>query len=515
MVIPRILPQTKPFVFNQFRGMNTLADPTTCPPEYAVDILNGYIIYGDPQKKTTAITQREGSDIVNTGGAISGTPKIRFLFEAVWATTATDILARAGTAWWKYNTSTKVFDSLDGGRSDDVRAQACMFNNNVVMADGGKARKCNSSYSVSDLSTDANQPDNSSLCHTHNHRVVINDTSNPMKTYLSKVDGDFGSDFFSAADDAVTLDLSYVLPEGDEILGYATFAETFLVIFLRKFTVIYSVPTTTSSISIQQIIRQGTLSGNAVAQVGNDLAFPSRGGIQSLKSSIANQDLDFDDLDTLNKPLYRTYVAAASNEKDICGVYHKRLNHYYLSFPATNSCPILVYSTDFKNIVGRFTGITAYCFLELDNGDIYCGGGDGNMYQMHTGNDDNGTAIYWSLKMPYLYLGNPNVYKSPRQLELLVQFETDLTLYFDYWFGLTELSADTISKALSLTGRASFYRSALYRTSYYRASGKEIVKTLALNGRGKMMQVEIWHNTSGARVTIPWFIIRALIQGEK
>lgn len=490
------------FTFAKHKGLNRVAAPHNMSPEYAYDLLNCYV------NKDGAITQRNGIAKKNTT-VISGSPKVRTIFEAGWNSLARDIIVRAGTAWRKYNSGMGVFDDLDTGRTDDAIGDAVMFDNELIMVDGGTPRKCVSTYTVSDLG--GSPPSDPTAVHVHQHKVWMNSVSNPMKAYYSKTDD---AENWTAAGDAGSLDFTRILPQGDTLIGFATFAEAFLVFIFKQHLVIYTAGTDPAQFSIQQIIDIGAFSNQSVLQVANDLVFPTYSGIRSIKSSLANQKLDLNDLSALISPLYRTYADSITNKTTIAGVYYNKLNHYYLCFPLSSGHTILVYSPDVKNVVGRYTGITAYSFMQAEDGTLYCGG-DGYVYTMDSSSDDDGAAIEFRWKMPFLYFDNPIRYKAPRELEILVQHASNITLKFDYWYGLTALESDRITKSLSLTGNAAFYREALYRASYYRASGKSLVRTQDLKGRGKMMQCEIWHNTNGAQVTIPYFTLGVAMEGIK
>ena len=362
------------------------------------DLLNAYIKKTEDGKGT--IQQRWGLSKLNSTVLNDSSTKIRFLFEARWDNGTKDIIARAYDGWYKYNSSTSAFDDLDTGRTTDAKGFACMFMNNLIMVDGGVPRKCDSSYTVSNLSSDSSMPQDATACWVHQHRLWLNSSSNPMKVYGSKVNDATSSTAWSTSSDSVTLDLSQVLPEGDEVIGFRTMGDVILVILCRKYIVIYNAPTTYDDISLVQVIKIGALSNYALAQLGNDWVFPSDSGVNSLTSSMTYQKLDIDDLTKFIAPLYRSFISSVSDKQVICGVYFHKLNHYYITLPAGSEFQTLVYSLDFKNFVGRFVfnGINPYSWVETEDGTLYIGGDTGYVYKYdENANDDDGNTIKLSL----------------------------------------------------------------------------------------------------------------------
>ncbi len=509
-------PLLKEYVIDKFKGINRLGNRFNMEPYWIWDLLNAYVKKTDDGKGK--IQQRWGLAKLNSTILNDSSTKIRYLFEARWDNGTKDIIARAYDGWYRYNSGTGAFVALDTGRSTDARGFACMFQDNLIMVDGGVPRKSDSSYSVSDLSSDASMPQDSTACWVHQHRVWLNSSSNPMKVYGSKVDDATGANAWSTASDSVTLDLSQVLPEGDTILGFRTMGDVMLVILCINHIVIYNAPTTYTDISLVQIIKTGALSNYAIAQLGNDWVYPAASGINSLVSSIAYQKLDVDDLTKYIAPLYRNYLDSVSDHKDVCGIYFHRLNHYYITLPIGSESQTLVYGLDFKNFVGRFVfnGINPYSWLETESGALYVGGDNGYIYTYDDiNNNDDGSTIEFQWHLPFLGIDTPNNYKAPREFEALIDTNYNVTLYLDYWFGLTEYGTGAISKTITISATASLWREATWRSSLWRAAGRELYKSYDLLERGKLMGMILRHNTLNARVSISYLIIKTILEGDK
>src|SRR3990167_2963509 len=313
----------KDFPFEEHWGVSRLSDRLTTPPNYFWQIKNAYV------NKMNWIEQRNGYTSFSVN-AIGATTKVRKLFEFENKTGGKTVIARGGTVWNRYVDSGNE-TALDTGRGSDAYGQACQFNNELIMCDGGAPRKSTAAWSVSDVG--ASSPTNSSACWTHNHRAVLNNDANYMEAYISKVDS---LDFDTAGSDAIVLSISKIIPEGDRILGFSSFGNTFLVIWLERNIVIYDVPTTYANIQLSQVIRGvGCISYDGIIYTPDgDIWFPSQSGYKSLKTSVAtNNTIDIQDMTTLLGPHYRNSLPTVSARQDINGVFYTKLNHGYFTLP--------------------------------------------------------------------------------------------------------------------------------------------------------------------------------------
>lgn len=449
------------------------------------------------------------------------TKKIRKVFETKWAGGSTDIVIRAGTAWGKYDSSGDKFIPVDTGRGDDAVGQCVMFKDTLIMVDGGKARKMDSSGNVSDLSSDANMPSNSDAVWVHRDKVWLNDTNDPMVAYFSKTNSADQSDSWTGSTDAGTIDLSTVLPEGDRIRGFRTFGGVdsgLIAIICDKYTVIYSAGANVYTFTFLQYFPTTCLSISATAYVGNDIVYPSRNELTSLLSSYRNAELEVKPLSNYIVNLWRSLVNQVSNEQHISGVFNHKLNHYYITFPITNNYQTLVYSVDIGNIVGRWVyPFEIYSWCERLDGTILAGS-DGYIYEINTGFDDDGTAISFVASFPALYFNEVSRYKRPIDFEMLVYAENaDPTIDIDYWYGGTgTLSTNKITKEVSLSEGATryYWDTSYWDTSYWAdTSGSYLYRTSDLLGRGRFMEIDISNSTSGANITIPFFKVGYILEG--
>lgn len=499
-----------PLILQKFRGINRVSSRLNMSPEFAWNISNGYI-KKDIDSGFGVIKQRAGITKLNT---TDFTNSCKYIFEPKWNGGSTDVFIREGTRWAKYD-GVDTFDDLDTGRGSGVRGQATMFDNEVIMVDGGVPRKCTSAYAVADLSADANMPQDATAVHTHQHKVWLNSDSSPMKAYCCKTDSANGATSWTGSTDAATLDFSKILPAGDRLIGFATFAEVFLIFVFNRYVVVYTAGTDPSEFVLKQIIPLNCLSGHGIIQIGDDLAVCSQEGTNSFKSSIANQDLDLDDLSKFIAPLYRAQVKTLSDSGDLSVGFSHELNHLYICIPSLDST-ILVYSLDIKNFVGVWTGYKCNSIVERKDGTMLVGG-DGFVYIMNSGADDDGVAISFSYDFPFLYDKDPNSNKAFRQMESLVEHSGDPIIILDYSY-----SSDIVSGALPaitfpLTTAGVFWDAddAIWDSASWAGSAAEQILTLDMKGRGKYMAPSISQAVLGATIEIPYIIFRYKKEGIK
>lgn len=508
----------KQAIFQDFRGLNRTSDKLNAPPDFLYDLLNGYV-KKDVKSNQGVIQQRDGSAKLNTvvfdSGDFGSTAKARLLFEAKWAGLSTDVIVRAGTAWGKFD-GVDTFDAILTGRADDALGQCAMFKNELIMVDGGVPQKMTAGYVVDALSSDADMPQDSDAVWVHRDKVWLNSQSAPMTAYFCTTNSANGVSSWSGTTDAGTIDLSTVLPVGDRIRAFRTYGGSdsgMIAIICDKYTVIYSAGSNVYTFNFLQYFPSTCLSVNALDYMGNDLAYPSRDSFTSLIASLTNNQLEVKPLSNYITNLWRSLVGQSSDVTHISGVFSHKLNHYYITFPVASNYQTLVYSADIGNFVGRWTyPFEIYSWCERVDGTVLAGG-NGYVYTMNTGEQDDGETIEFKMSMPALYFGDAVNYKKPVEFEALVTGSATLDMDIDYWYGLSNLVSDKTTKTLSIGATASLWDEALWDVSYWDMQGNSLVRTSDLLGRGKMMFIEIRNNTDSAKLTLYWFRIGYLKEG--
>lgn len=497
-------------ILQNFRGMNRVSSRLNMSPEFAWGISNGYI-KKDVKSGLGVIKQRAGITKFNS---VTFTNDCQYIYEAKWNSGVTDVIIREGTRWAKYD-GVDSFDDFDTGRTNGVRGMAAMFGNELIMVDSGVPRKSTSAYALSALSSDANMPQNATAVHVHQHKVWLNSTTNPMKAYCSKTDSANAATSWTGTTDAAVLDFSLILPAGDTLLGFATFADVLLVFIFKKYAVIYTCGTDPAAFALQQIIPLNCLSAHGLKQVGNDLGIATREGLNSLRSSLTNQDLDTDDLSKYVSPLYREYIDALSDFGVVTMEFSHALNHLYIAIPGTTDT-ILVYSVDIQNFVGMWTGYNCTSLRERQDGTMLVGG-TGYVYTMNDGTSDDGTAISFSYDFPYLYDRDPNSNKAFRQLEGLCVYDGTPVLVFNYSYATDLISGSQNSISLALDQSGVFWDAsdATWDVAPWAGSNAVAFQSSAMLGRGKYMSLSVAQSVLNALVEVPYIILRYKKEGIK
>ena len=497
-------------ILQNFRGMNRVSSRLNMSPEFAWMISNGYV-KKDVKSGLGVLKQRAGITKFNT---VTFTDECKYIYEAEWSSGGTDIIIREGTRWAKFD-GVNTFDDLDTGRTSGVRGMCAMFGNELIMVDGGVPRKSTAAYSLSDLSADANMPQDSTAVHVHQHKVWLNSDANPMKAYCCKTDSANGATSWTGTTDAAVLDFSKILPSGDRLIGFATFAEVNLIFIFEKYAVVYVCGTDPAAFALQQIIPLNCLSGHAVKQIGNDLGVASHEGFNSFRSSLTNQDLDTDDLSKYISPLYRELIDPLSDKRVISAEFSHELNHLYIAIPGTDPT-ILVYSVDIQNFVGVWTGYDCFSLCERKDGTMLVGG-TGYVYTMNSGTSDDGEAISFSYDFPFLYDKDPNSNKAFRQIEGLVVHDGSPLLTIDYSYATDIISGAQSTISLQFTSSGVLWDSAdaVWDTASWAGSSATPFLSCDMLGRGKYMALSLGQRVLDATIEIPYIILRYKKEGMK
>lgn len=502
--------QIETLILQNFRGMNRVSSRLNMSPEFAWNISNGYI-KKDVKSGLGAIKQRPGIVKFNS---VSFTNDCKYLYEPKWNGGSTDVIIREGTRWAKYD-GVDTFANFDTGRSSGVRGMAAMFGNELIMVDGGVPRKSTSGYVLSDLSADANMPQDSTAVHVHQHKVWLNSAANPMKAYCCKTDSANAATSWTGTTDAAVLDFSKILPSGDTLIGFATFANMMLVFIFKKHAVMFLAGTDPTAFSLRQIIPLNCLSGQGIKQIGNDLAIATEKGLSSFTSSLAKQDLDTADLSKYISPLWSDYISLLADFGVVTAEFSHALNHLYIAIPGTTDT-ILVYSVDIQNFVGVWTGYKCFSMCERSDSTMLVGG-TGYVYTMNSGTSDDGAAISFSYDFPFLYAKDPNSNKAFRQIEGLAISSGNPLLTINYSYAADAVSGAQTPIQIQLTSGGVDWDSvdAIWDVAAW--AGSEATEFLSSDmlGRGKFMVLSLGNSVLDATIEIPYILLRYKKEGVK
>ena len=415
-----------------------------------------------------------------------------------------------------------IADENAGARAADARGMCTTWtdgtNDYVVAVDGGIPIKIKSDYTWSTLSADANMPQNATCVHTHNSRLWMNEPGTSKIHGCKLLDGTNTTSWTTGNSDKITLDLQYKLPEYDEALRIESYGDSLLVVFCANNTVIYSAPETFADIDWIETVPGGVLSSNASKPTKNDLIYPERSALKSIRY-YTNVKTNIKDLTVNTRSMYTDYIDDCSNVLDISDVYIKDTDHYLVTIPnsTASKTQTLVYSESQKTIVGRYrfkddagNYITPYSWLEDQLGDIYFGADNGHMYKFDSDYySDDGTIIPWLWDSMYFGADMPNKYKKPHSTSFGVKAEirsgsatTSLSLAESMTLPLRD--ADTFAQSITHTITPSD------DNPFYFPK----VPTKRWKGRDKLAGFRLSHSSLDVRIQLTNFKYAAQLQGE-
>jgi hypothetical protein len=487
--------------------MNRSGDRYNMSTDYAWDLFNCFSDVSSDGRG--AIQQRDGIVSIISGSALAG--KIRYVIEQAWASGITEIICRAYDGW--YRVSAGAFTSLDVSRTVDARGQSTVYDNYFIMTDGGVPRKSDTAHTITDMCTDVNMPQTASACHTHDNRVWLNETGT-MEIRGSKVGNPYAADSYTASGH-IRINLQKVLPEWDEPIGFETVGDGLLAIYGSKYVTYYYAPEVTASLNLITFKRIDTMSAQAFTSFANDFAIGTKTGLNSLKSTNTFEKLKIDDLTSLNEPLWLDLVNDEVDVKDICMVLNTSKNQIYVTFHSLTDSTTLVYGVRDKNIIGRYQfNKIPYSWFEKANGDLIFGASDGKIYKHSTlETNDDGETIDFQWILPHFGGKNPISFKAPREMQLLVHSNITANISVDYWSGLSSDVPQT--KLFNIDITFSPWRSGLWRSGLWRSLGTQLKENPHFNGRGRFIGFTVRHDTLGARVRIPYLIVKYKLEGAK
>lgn len=240
----------------------------------------------------------------------------------------------------------------------------------------------------------------------------------PTEVWFSRVDDEHVSPDDEAADanqvtKAARIDIRNVLGTADQIKGLALYENSRLAIFTLDRTLIYNISAdyTQWAIDENSNIWQGLLSHNAVAHANNDLIYPSRGGVQTLKRSVQNGVTSVTlPMSVKIERLYQQLVRKmAGREDEVSGYFDPDRNQYHMFFPHTDAiCTRLTLTLGPEGVAPKWsTGdfLNARCGANL--GGVSMIGTTGGVYRLANEEEAEDDLIAPTLDFttPILWMG--------------------------------------------------------------------------------------------------------------
>ncbi len=165
----------------------------------------------------------------------------------------------------------------------------------------------------------------------------------------------------------------------------------------------------------------GCVATKSIQPVGGDIFFLSQNGLRKISTTQRYGDIE------LQNPTYNILPSTLSALNQInkgvsaCGFLPKT-NSLYFAFPTgsnSNNSAIVVYDVA-TNTCQPMSGVVATCFVEQE-GALYFGSTDGQIYQLNSGYSYGGSAINAVWQSKFIAHGGLGVYKRYRELHAFVE----------------------------------------------------------------------------------------------
>jgi len=260
---------------------------------------------------------------------------------------------------------------------------------------------------------------------THKSKVWIfgfNGSIYRLYAYYSKT-GDATD--FTTANDAGYLVFSTVLSTFDTPTGLKSWGD-YIVFFFLNNILIYSAGTDPNDFQLVKHIQNvGSLS-NEVLQIGNDLWFPTRWGLRSLRNAISMGEIQYNNVSEDIDQFWVDNIVTASTNLDRMSIQYDKKREQIMILVNSSSAQSVcfyVYSIQEKawstyNINGLGASVDITCFMVTSEGLIYFGTSDGYIYELFSGTTDNGTAIDFIIRPVTQYFGSMDRHKKIKYVRL-------------------------------------------------------------------------------------------------
>jgi hypothetical protein len=310
-----------------------------------------------------------------------------------------------------------------------------------------------------------------------------------------------------------TLNVAQVWPNGsDEIVGLGAH-NGFLIIFGKRQILIYSTPTTPSSLALSDSIGNiGCLSRDSIVTTASDIVFLSNSGVRSLMRTIQEKSAPLRDLSKNVRNDLMTYVASETLS-DIKAVYSEVNAFYLLTLPIAKQVYVFDTKAQLQDGSARVTtwdSIEPTALLSRRNGDLLIGkkgyvGKYGTYY-------DHASSYRFQYYTNYADLGDQNITSILKKISVVVIGGTNqiFTIKWSYDFsGQYYATQATIPISTVAEYGMAEYGANGSPIAYY-STGIQIGTLVGqASGYGKVVQTAYEIEIAGASISIQKIEIQA------
>lgn len=344
---------------------------------------------------------------------------------AIYLTETTNVKKWTGSGNW----SAALYSSLTTGLDTQIIQGGESGENEILFVQNGTDNplRINSSDTFQDLGSGATSPPKSTISLFFNNRWWI--IKNGFLYYSSA----FPADYSTAFDAANGFRFSgYGGDRGLFSIRSADTTSSSSIIIGMQNAIFGLAPSATPAATDRPYIvttQHGMIERKCICQMGDDIAYLAPDGIRSLKRTIADQlqvgtsyPLSYrlkDEFDNINWAQSSKFHMTFWQDKlffFFAAVGSSEINRAWVYWPALDNGT----GKGWAVITGWAITATAKFFVSGQE-NLYGGSSDGTTYQLWEGSDDNGTAINMQLETRDEDFGNPSIYKSGGEVEIVAE----------------------------------------------------------------------------------------------
>lgn len=434
---------------------------------YEPSIAGGYArIEGYSKWDSTIVPGDTNAPVTGVCAWLGGVFASRF----ATGTSSNDIYFSAGSGWSKINTSTRP------GTINKMRMLNYSLGNQAIFITDGvnpAAKWDGTTYTVIN---GTGAPTNPKYAEYFNSAIAVSGygTGNSANTKVSISAPNSDTDF-NGADGAVEINV------GDIVVGLRRFRDV-LYIFCQ--TSIYSLSgESAADYALDSVTRSvGCLSGDSIIEVGGDLIYLAPDGFRSLAATYRIGDLQ---LGLLSKPIHPLLLSnnfLATHSPDAYSAVHIHAKNQYrcwvydTSIPKSTTFGVIGKRLDDPvNVIyewGTSLGIQPYCaHSEIINNQEVIVMGDpknGFVYRQESGNDFDGTPVYYIYRSPDLTFNDATLRKVVHKLTVYTQIQGNTQIVLNVQPDIYQTnSLQPLPLNLMSSGGVAVYDTAVYGTDSY------------------------------------------------
>jgi hypothetical protein len=309
------------------------------------------------------------------------------------------------------------------------------------------------------------------------------------------------------------LNVAQVWPNGsDQIMGLGAH-NGFLIIFGKRQILVYSSPTTPSSLVLSDSIGNiGCLSRDSIVTTASDIVFLSNSGVRSLMRTIQEKSAPLRDLSKNVRNDLMGYVSG-ENLSDIKAVYSEINAFYLLTLPLAKQVYVFDTKAQLQDGSSRVTvwdNIEPTALLSRRNGDLLIGkNGFIGKYGTYL---DNTSTYRFQYYTNYADLGDPNITSILKRIAVVVIGGTNQGFVIKWGYDFSgqyySSTVDIGTSTIAEYGIAEYGSNAT--TVAYYSNGIQLTTLIGqASGFGKVVQTGYEVQINGSAISIQKIEIQA------